>query len=55
MKKPMSFTPPSWARKFHKEDFRYRGINSVQYGFWWIEVSFPFNTVTDNQVNKLLP
>ncbi|CEL93046.1 unnamed protein product [Vitrella brassicaformis CCMP3155] len=45
----MPFTPPSWAIRYTKEDFRYRGINDLEYGYWWIEVAWPFHTIHENE------
>jgi len=30
---PMPFDAPDWTRKFSKEDFKYRRINSWEYGY----------------------
>jgi hypothetical protein len=51
MGKPMPFKPPpTFTRKFTEEDFKYRSISSVDYGFWWIEMSYPYDTVSDNEI-----
>ena len=52
MGKPMPFKAPSWARKFTENDFKYRGIsnNSLDYGYWWVEVSYPYNNIRDNNI-----
>ncbi|NLF56845.1 MAG: FAD-dependent oxidoreductase [Candidatus Hydrogenedens sp.] len=47
--RPMPFTPPPWARKFTKEDFRHRRINSWEYGYWWIEWGGELDTIKDNR------
>ena len=78
---PMPFTPPAWATKYHKDDFKYRGVGAFDCawsfptllrclallrakkmltrvaadGYWWIEISWPFNTIRDNkQITDLL-
>ncbi|MCK4826065.1 FAD-dependent oxidoreductase, partial [bacterium] len=45
----MPFTAPDWARKFSKEDFKYRPINSWEYGYWWIEWGGELDTIKDNR------
>ena len=47
--RPMPFTVPDWARKFSKEDFKYRRINSWEYGYWWIEWGGELDTIKDNR------
>ena len=47
---PMEFDPPSWIRKFNKSDFKYRGIGAIDYGYWWVEIAYPYNTVLDNNI-----
>ncbi len=47
--RPMPFTAPDWARKFNKEDFKYRRINSWEYGYWWIEWGGELDTIKDNR------
>ena len=47
------FTAPSWARKFNKSDFAHgRDISnsSIDYGYWWIEISYPYNNIRDNNI-----
>ncbi|CEM14129.1 unnamed protein product [Vitrella brassicaformis CCMP3155] len=48
---PMKFEPPSWAIRYSEEDFRYRPIKSgdLMYGYWWIEVAWPFHTIRQNE------
>ena len=48
--KPRPFKPPSWARKFNESDFEYRKISSIDYGYWWIEISYPYNNIRDNNI-----
>eukprot|EP00055_Hartaetosiga_balthica_P016522 m.105045 g.105045 ORF g.105045 m.105045 type:complete len:884 (+) comp9122_c0_seq3:1257-3908(+) len=48
MKTPQPFSAPSWAMKYNSSDFKYRSVNFFQYGYWWNEVSWPWNTITDN-------
>ncbi|MBI5085080.1 MAG: FAD-dependent oxidoreductase [Acidobacteria bacterium] len=47
--KPMPFKPPKWARKVTKEQLRFRGTNSWEYGYWWIEWGGNLNTIWDNE------
>eukprot|EP01084_Bolivina_argentea_P162123 282165_1 len=49
---PIPFTAPSWARKFTEQDFKYRRISnsSLDYGYWWVEVSYPYNNIRDNNI-----
>ena len=46
---PMPFAAPDWARKFSKDDFKYRRINSWEYGYWWIEWGGELDTIKDNR------
>lgn len=48
-KKPMPFVPPKWARKYEFEDFRYRRIYSLEYGYWWLELAGKYDIVNDGQ------
>ncbi|CEM11298.1 unnamed protein product [Vitrella brassicaformis CCMP3155] len=49
--RPMTFTAPEWAMKFTSSDFKYRPIHSdiLDYGYWWIEVAWPYSTIRDNE------
>eukprot|EP00043_Microstomoeca_roanoka_P019319 m.216025 g.216025 ORF g.216025 m.216025 type:complete len:471 (+) comp16981_c1_seq3:56-1468(+) len=47
---PQPYTPPPWAMKYNASDFKYRSVNFFQYGYWWNEVSWPYNTISDNEV-----
>jgi hypothetical protein len=47
--KPVPFTPPKWARKVSKEQLRFRGVNSWEYGYWWIEWGGQLDTIRDNE------
>ncbi|EIP96438.1 NAD/FAD-utilizing enzyme apparently involved in cell division [Opitutaceae bacterium TAV1] len=47
--KPQPFIAPSWVRKFQKSDFKYRPINSYEYGYWWFEWGGQFDTIKDNE------
>ncbi|EDQ87561.1 uncharacterized protein MONBRDRAFT_27047 [Monosiga brevicollis MX1] len=49
MDTPQTYRAPPWARKFNATDFKFRGLSDMQYGYWWIEISWPYNTVTDNE------
>ena len=46
--KPSQFRPPFWASKYNKTQFQYRGVSGdTPQGYWWNEVSWPYNTITD--------
>jgi len=47
--RPMTFTAPDWGRKFSKEDFKHRQIQSWEYGYWWIEWGGELDTIKDNR------
>ncbi len=48
--KPSYFRAPFWASKFNKSTFQYRGVAGDRTsGYWWNEVSWPWNTITDGQ------
>jgi len=47
--KPVPFTSPKWARKIAKEQLRFRGISSWEYGYWWIEWGGHIDTIRDNE------
>lgn len=49
-KKPMPFVAPKWARKYTFEDFRYRRITSIEYGYWWLELAGKYDIVNDGQI-----
>eukprot|EP00040_Diaphanoeca_grandis_P032883 m.200152 g.200152 ORF g.200152 m.200152 type:complete len:924 (-) comp32764_c1_seq1:51-2822(-) len=47
---PVTFRPPFWAAKFNKTQFTYRGVSGTRpYGYWWNEISWPYNTITDGE------
>jgi hypothetical protein len=47
---PVTFRPPFWAAKFNKSQFQYRGVSGTRpYGYWWNEISWPYNTITDGE------
>ena len=47
---PVPFIPPSWARKFTKEDFARRAISATfEYCYWWIEWGGELDTIKDNE------
>ncbi len=50
--KPMPFSPPSWARKYSAKDFLHRGIESLEYGYWWLELGGLEDSVKDGQKNR---
>ena len=44
------FRPPFWAAKFNASQFVYRGVDGERtYGYWWNEISWPYNTITDGE------
>ncbi len=47
--KPMPFTPPTWARKVTRDQLKFRGITSWEYGYWWIEWGGQLDTVRDHE------
>ncbi len=48
--RPVAFTPPPWAASYPDEDsLRHRDHRSIEYGYWWIEVGFPHDTIRDNE------
>lgn len=47
--KPMPFTPPTWARKVTKDHLKFRGVNSWEYGYWWIEWGGAHDAIRDNE------
>jgi hypothetical protein len=47
--RPMSFKPPSWARKIGAANLKHRPIGSWEYGYWWIEWGGHLDTVSDNE------
>lgn len=48
-KKPMPFVAPKWARKYEFEDFRYRRIDTIEYGYWWLELAGKYDIINDGQ------
>ena len=46
---PQPFSAPSWIRKFKKEHFKHRSINSYEYGYWWFEWGGQIDTLKDNE------
>ena len=47
--RPISYSPPRWARKIDKSKLQFRPINSWEYGYWWIEWGGHMNTIRDNE------
>lgn len=54
--RPMPFVAPSWARKFTKQDLRFRLYStpgeekpSHEYGYWWAEWGGTLDTIKDNE------
>lgn len=49
---PSAFTPPSWAKKYDDPEFFSEGgrlIPTLQSGYWWIELSTPWDTLYENE------
>ncbi len=47
--KAMPFTAPPWARTITKDQLRHRGIDSWEYGYWWVEWGGNLDTIRDNE------
>ncbi|XP_065177399.1 uncharacterized protein LOC135808175 [Sycon ciliatum] len=48
MGRPTPFSlPTSYNRRFTAEDFAHRKLASYDYGYWWIELSWPYDNVSD--------
>lgn len=45
---PQAFVAPDWIRKFRKEDFKHRPIQSYEYGYWWFEWGGHLDTIADS-------
>ena len=44
------FRPPFWASNYTREQFRYRSVGgNVPVGYWWNEIAWPYNTITDGE------
>lgn len=46
---PQPYIAPSWVRTFKESDFKYRSINSYEYGYWWFEWGGQLDTIKDNE------
>jgi hypothetical protein len=51
---PRGYSAPAWINKWNHSEFRYRSVSgTVTNGYWWNEVSWPYNTITDgNEVTR---
>jgi hypothetical protein len=49
MGRPMSFTPPKWAKQFTEEDLKLRNHCMWEYGYWWIEYGGIIDTIKDGE------
>ncbi len=47
--KPQPFQRPNWVRRFHKEEFKFRPVQSFEYGYWWAEWGGQLDTIHDNE------
>jgi hypothetical protein len=45
---PQPFRAPAWARRFRKEEFRFRPFDGYEYGYWWAEWGGQLDTLKDN-------
>jgi len=45
---PQAFIAPPWIRKFHKDEFKHRPIQSYEYGYWWFEWGGHLDTIADS-------
>ena len=45
---PQPFRAPSWIRRFQKHEFKFRPIDSFEYGYWWAEWGGQLDTLKDN-------
>ena len=50
--KPTPFTPPAWAKKYPVDSstLKVREHNRLP-GYWWIEVGYPYDIISDNYSN----
>jgi hypothetical protein len=45
---PRGWSSPFWAAQYNISEFRYRSVGGrTTNGYWWNEVSYPYNTITD--------
>lgn len=49
MGRPMPFIAPPWVRTFTEEDLKFRGHQSWEYGYWWVEFGGTMDTIKDNE------
>ena len=47
--RPVPYTAPPWARTVTREMLKFRGVESWEYGYWWIEWGGQFNSIRDNE------
>ena len=47
--KPQPFRRPHWVRRFRKEEFKFRAVQSFEYGYWWAEWGGQLDTIHDNE------
>jgi hypothetical protein len=44
------YRAPFWAAKYNTSQFQYRGVAGDRtMGYWWNEISWPYNTITDGE------
>ena len=50
---PIPYQAPSWAAEYNDPDFFYKKTGRIPYnqkgGYWWLELSAPWNTIYDNE------
>lgn len=46
---PRPYVAPAWARKITRRHLKLRGINSWEYGYWWIEWGGQMSAIHDNE------
>jgi hypothetical protein len=47
--RPVPFKAPTWARQVTKEMLKFRGVDSWEYGYWWIEWGGQLDSIRDNE------
>jgi len=48
--RPVSFEPPDWAHLYEDEhSLRHRTHGKFDSGYWWIELGWPYDTITQNE------
>jgi len=51
--RPVRFIPPSWAVRYDRDDITLKTRrHDCLPGYWWIEIGWPFDTISDNEEIK---